>query len=125
MSWNKNTVLDGTIERTIRVLVQAGIVYKLEVRGEVLDMGLGSTDEKVKLRTLIWTNNSGTKYYLVEKMVRHPDCDIDDVVETMEFKDELPDGVPLEITLEEDDDISEGRAEYTKDVATREIEFDS
>ena len=99
MSWNKNTVVMSKLDTICEVLEELGCSYGLDCLGRV--SGNGSNDygdASYLIRRLAYKNK-----VILEQMVRHPDCDVDDILtsETFEVGEE-PKDWPLEVTLDED-----------------------
>ena len=83
MSWKKNTLVASSIDNTISVLKELGISYTLTKLGEVSAMGLNDQYENrdiYEIRKLEYS-----KYVIIEQMVRHPDCDSDDVIYSKKY----------------------------------------
>lgn len=100
MSWNKNTVKSTKIDDTIEVLRENNIFHTLEILGTAQGRGLNdsySGTHYYYLRKLSYQN-----FVIMERMVRDPDCDIDDVIKAEKFeKDNVPENWELETEIED------------------------
>lgn len=92
MSWNKNTVVRSSIDNVKATLDTVGVPYELTTLGEVDGNGLNDVYGVTKYPIRKLTFNGSV---IREIMQRHPDCDIDDVIDYTEDPD-----APLEITLQ-------------------------
>jgi hypothetical protein len=84
MSWNKNTILNNTVDAMIELLTEVGVSYVVSTTDEVTDLGLNSygEDAKIPLRLLVYKNKAEEVVFIQEYMARTHDCDYDDVVIT-------------------------------------------
>lgn len=76
MSWNKNTIVTSTVDATVEILTDLSYPYNLQIKR--LIQGIGINDLEVReypLRRLQYG-----KWVILEKMIRHSDCDIDDTI---------------------------------------------
>ncbi len=107
MSWNKNTTTSTKIDDTIEILRENDIPYTLEILGKVEARGLNDTYTGTKyynIRKLSYQN-----FVIMERMIRQPDCDIDDVIIAEKFnKDNIPEDWEIETEIIESlDDITD------------------
>jgi hypothetical protein len=84
MSWNKNTIVSD-MDSIIHTLENAGIPYAITVEKTVKGRGLNDMylrEETIyPLRRLIYSDK-----VVLEQMQQNSDCDVDDVIVTVEFK---------------------------------------
>lgn len=89
MSWNKNTINNSEIDKTIELLKEFKIKYTLKTIGKVPGYGLNDYYNDIKdykIRQLEYND-----FIIVEQMNRHPDCDMNDVILSFKFKkDKVP-----------------------------------
>lgn len=84
MSWDKNTIRNSEIDKTIEILKEFNEQYKLKILGKVRGYGLNDDyveDDMYKIRKLIYKD-----FIILEKMIRSSDCDFDDVIHSFKFK---------------------------------------
>ncbi len=99
MSWDKNTTRSTKIDNTIEVLKDLNktfnIPYTLEILGKVNARGQNdhyTGTEYYEIRKLSYGD-----YVILERMIRQPDCDIDDIITAEKFnKDNIPDNWEIE-----------------------------
>ncbi len=98
MSWNKNTTFSTKIDDTIEVLRENNIPYTLEILGTVQARGLNDTYNGTEfhvIRKLTYQN-----FVIMERMVRDPDCDINDTIIAEKFKkDNVPENWEIETEI--------------------------
>ena len=104
MSWNKNTVVSCDLETRVKMLEELGVSFKLMEIGEVAGNGLNDdhTCYYENNFRIVVTKNHAEDYradtinyrlyrleyngkVILERMERHPDCDMDDLIVTFEF----------------------------------------
>ena len=108
MSWNKNTSNVSQLDATINLLKKMGGSFSLSVLGQVKGRGLnddyGQGKPLYEIRRLEYQNAKGEAWVMLEQMMRHPDCDCDDLLKSYEFKKgEDPQAWPLEEHLPDSD----------------------
>lgn len=101
MSWNKNTVDNSFVDRTIELLDELEIPYKLTTLGEVHGLGLNDdyarNGKPYEARRLEYGD-----FVILERMERSADCDSDDYFISEKFsKANEPEN--WEILIEEKD----------------------
>jgi hypothetical protein len=101
MSWNKNTICDDTIDYTVKILEDEKLKYNLITLGEVAGFGLNDEEGKTYPIRLLKYNNK----FLIERMIRSDDCDLDDQIVTKLYKNNLPKFWWLEITIDDNGKI--------------------
>ena len=100
MSWNKNTTTSTKIDDTIEVLRENDISYTLEILGEV--QARGSNDSYTGTEYYSIRKLSYKDYVIIEQMVRHPDCDIDDCIIVENFaKEHEPENWEIDVEIDE------------------------
>ncbi len=89
MSYNKNTVRVSEINKTIELLKEFKVKYKLTVLGKVEGYGLNDDykdDSTYEIRKLEYKDK-----VIIEQMVREEDCDSDDFITSKKFnKNKVP-----------------------------------
>lgn len=94
MSWDKNTVILSEVNKTIELLKEFGVPYKLKVLKKVVgngnndDLFVGNkeTSRKYDVRRLEYKDK-----VILEQMNRSADCDCNDVIISLKFnKDKVP-----------------------------------
>ena len=84
ISWNKNTINRSEINKTIELLKEFKVDYKLKilgkVRGDGLNDDINGTPEH-EIRRLEYND-----FVILEQMIRSQDCDIDDVILSFKFE---------------------------------------
>ena len=101
MSYNKNTVSLSNVDSVISLLEKDGRDFKVSVLGKVKGRGVNDSYDNIDtydIRKLEYKTLSGQHFVILEKMVRHPDCDADDCIISEEF---LSGDVPAKWDLEE------------------------
>lgn len=114
MSWNKNTYDCSEIDSKIEMLEEFDIPYKLKIITSVIGMGLNdhySSSGKIDypIRILKFKDK-----IFIEQMIRTYDCDSDDMLRSLEIKEEdISEKFPLEIytNWEEYAELDEGDVE--------------
>jgi len=84
MSWNKNTIRRSEIDKTIELLKEFKVKYKLTTLGKVPGYGLNDAYEDIseyEIRKLEYND-----FVILEQMIRDPDCDMDDVISSFKFE---------------------------------------
>ena len=81
MSWNKNTISFSELDAAKRTLDSLKASYQVSTVKEVEGMGLNDYDNKpYLLRRLVYADT-----IILEKMIRHSDCDVDDIIVSQSF----------------------------------------
>lgn len=91
MSWEKLTINKSEIDKTIELLKEFKIKYKLTILGEVIGYGLNDDigideSKKYKIRKLEYKDK-----IVLEQRVKSDDCDMDDYILSFKFdKNKVP-----------------------------------
>lgn len=107
ISWDKNTISCSEVDNTIELLKEMNVEYKLTILGEVEGNGLNDgmmweENKKYPIRKLEYNDK-----VILEKLVRHPDCDVDDNIISEKFnKKEEPRNWEIEVTLVDEDELN-------------------
>ncbi len=114
MSWNKNTI-PSDMDSIIHTLENAGVPYSVTVektiRGNGLNDMYGGKETVYPLRKLVYGNK-----VVMEQMQSHSDCDMDDVIVTVEFeKGSEPQDFQYVISIDDDARAEEDRAKHYKE----------
>lgn len=107
MSWDKNTVNMSKIDDLVGMLEDHGLTYVVSILANIPGMGIndlefsedGSFCSKIyELKKLVTD-----KSIYVDQMLRHPDCDADDVIVTHKYeKGEFPVNFAPVVDIEEE-----------------------
>jgi hypothetical protein len=95
----------SSIDHTIKTLDNLHINYSLNEIGEVRGLGLNddfNDTDTYKLRQLEYSIPTG-KIIIREQMIREYDCDFDDTIISTEYKDSIPNNIPIEVYNHDDD----------------------
>ena len=85
MSWNKNTINFSEVDSAAKWAKRFNIPHKLSTMGTVVGMGLNDIiDMENSVQYDIRRLEIGD-IVLLERMERHPDCDMDDYLVSVEF----------------------------------------
>lgn len=99
MSWNKNTRNCSEVDKTIELLKELNIKYKVKVLGLVTGYGLNddyAKSDKYKIRRLDYKDK-----VVLEQMRRSDDPDFDDLLISLKFdKDKVPKKWKIEVKNE-------------------------
>ncbi|MFA6073945.1 MAG: hypothetical protein WC758_07560 [Candidatus Woesearchaeota archaeon] len=96
MSWDKNTRNCSELDKTIELLKELKIPYKVKVLGTVI--GHGNNDDyalsdKHEIRRLDYNDK-----VILEQMRRNDDCDFDDLIISLKFeKSKVPKKWKIEV----------------------------
>jgi len=87
MSWDKNTVIVSEIDKTIELLEEFNIKYKLTIIGTVEGYGLNDdlnmfdgVSKNYEIRKLEYKDK-----VIMEQMIRDEDCDANDYIVSRKF----------------------------------------
>jgi len=106
MSWDKNTRNCSEVDTTIKLLKELKVKFKIKVLGKVIGQGLNDEigeyglgeSKSYPMRRLEYQDN-----VVLEKIIRAPDCDVDDVIVSEKFsKGKEPKRWKIEISMEEE-----------------------
>ena len=108
MSYNKNTVYNSQINTVIRILELEKIKYKLKHIAAVKNFGINIERNYLPIHRLETDN-----FVLLERIERHADCDMDDVITATLFpRNKEPLDWPTEVIINDlfidDDDTVSG-----------------
>jgi hypothetical protein len=108
MSYDKSTSNLSHLDNTKALLKKLKVPFKETIIGTVT--GRGNNDEgDWYIRRLEYSTLDKTQTYVIlEQMWRTEDCDSDDMLTSTEFeKDKVPNTWPLEINIDEPEEIGE------------------
>ena len=84
MSWNKNTRVMSSLNAVKEAMDELGFPYELTVLGKVMGIGLNDNlcgdDVYYEMRRLEYRD-----LVILEQLIRHYDCDVDDLVVSEKF----------------------------------------
>ncbi len=113
MSWNKNTIVSD-MDSIIHTLKNAGIPYSVTVVKTVQGRGLNDMfrkDASYPLRKLVYADK-----VVMEQMQSHSDCDMDDVIVTVEFpKGAEPNDFQFVVCIDDDEQVAEDLADLYRE----------
>lgn len=81
MSYNKNTLNLSLLNFVVNTLDNLNVSYNLIEIGKIKGMGLNDYNEEYPIRRLEYSDN-----VILECIERDCDCDVDDVILSVEFK---------------------------------------